>query len=166
MGCKLGKILGKIALGGVGAKMPKGGSVSPILQPVERYLWMCNRRAFLALQSLVERYDCMAGRVCPPIPPPIKGHGRSPGLHACCDRMSELMTTTVESLATQEDLGVFQKLREELAITIAHPLGVNVPNATPDRRPRLEANRHYIVQAIVPVHPSRHPPRLDFLDLY
>ncbi|MBF2098906.1 MAG: carbohydrate porin, partial [Gloeomargaritaceae cyanobacterium C42_A2020_066] len=79
--------------------------------------------AFLALQSLVERYGCIAGY--PTNPPTFKGNRAltryefAAGLNACLDRINELIAAAVEPLATKDDLAKVQKLQEEFAAELA-----------------------------------------------
>lgn len=77
--------------------------------------------AFQALQSLVERYGCIAGY------PDGTYRGQSAmtryefaaGLNACLDRISELIAASTADLATQEDLATLQRLQEEFATELA-----------------------------------------------
>ena len=77
--------------------------------------------AFQALQSLVERYGCIAGY------PDGTYRGQSAmtryefaaGLNACLDRISELLAASTADLATQEDLATLQRLQEEFAAELA-----------------------------------------------
>jgi hypothetical protein len=77
--------------------------------------------AFQALQSLVERYGCIAGY------PDGTYRGQSAmtryefaaGLNACLDRISELIAASTEDLATREDLATLQRLQEEFAAELA-----------------------------------------------
>jgi hypothetical protein len=79
--------------------------------------------AFLALQSLVERYGCIVG--LPTNPPTYQGRRATTrfefaaGLNACLDRINELIAAAVEPLATKEDLLVLQKLQEEFAAELS-----------------------------------------------
>jgi hypothetical protein len=79
--------------------------------------------AFLALQSLVERYGCIVGY--PTNPPTYKGHRAltryefAAGLNACLDRMNELIAAAVEPLVTKEDMKLVQRLQEEFAAELA-----------------------------------------------
>lgn len=73
--------------------------------------------AFQALQSLVERYGCIAGY------PDTTYRGNralsryefAAGLNACMDRINELVTASTENLVVQTDLDVLQKLQVEFA---------------------------------------------------
>lgn len=77
--------------------------------------------AFQALQSLVERYGCIAGY------PDGTYRGQSAmtryefaaGLNACLDRISELIAASTADLATKEDLATLQRLQEEFAAELA-----------------------------------------------
>lgn len=79
--------------------------------------------AFQALQSLVERYGCIAGY--PTNPPTFKGdraltrYEFAAGLNACLDRINELIAAATEPLATKEDLATVQKLQEQFAAELA-----------------------------------------------
>ncbi|AFY48483.1 carbohydrate-selective porin [Nostoc sp. PCC 7524] len=73
--------------------------------------------AFQALQSLVERYGCIAG-----YPNQTYRGNRAltryefaAGLNACLDQINQLITTSTGELATKEDLATLQKLQEEYA---------------------------------------------------
>ncbi len=71
--------------------------------------------AFQALQSLVERYGCIAGY------PNSTYRGNraltryefAAGLNACLDRVNELIATATADLATKQDLATIQRLQEE-----------------------------------------------------
>jgi hypothetical protein len=73
--------------------------------------------AFQALQSLVERYGCIAGY------PNSTFRGNramtryefAAGLNACLNRINELIGTSTADLVTQEDLATLQRLQEEFA---------------------------------------------------
>lgn len=73
--------------------------------------------AFQALQSLVERYGCIAGY------PDTTYRGNralsryefAAGLNACMDRINELVTASTENLVVKTDLDVLQKLQAEFA---------------------------------------------------
>lgn len=77
--------------------------------------------AFQALQSLVERYGCLAGYP----DRTYRGNQRltrnefAAGLSACLDRISELITAGTTNLATQSDLATLQKLQAEFAPELA-----------------------------------------------
>ncbi|MGV0024065.1 iron uptake porin [Phormidesmis priestleyi] len=77
--------------------------------------------AFQALQSLVERYGCIAGY------PDRTYRGNraltryefAAGVNACLDRINELITASTANLVKKEDLAVLQKLQEEFAAELA-----------------------------------------------
>ncbi|TVP57536.1 MAG: hypothetical protein EA343_22550 [Nodularia sp. (in: Bacteria)] len=77
--------------------------------------------AFQALQSLVERYGCIAGY------PNSTYRGNraltryefAAGLNACLDRVNELIATATSDVVTQQDLGTLQRLQEEFSAEIA-----------------------------------------------
>ena len=81
--------------------------------------------AFQALQSLVERYGCIAGY------PDSTYRGNraltryefAAGLNACLDRVNELIATATDSLVTKEDLTTLKRLQEEFAAEIASVRG-------------------------------------------
>ncbi|MCU0550173.1 MAG: iron uptake porin [Leptolyngbya sp. Prado105] len=73
--------------------------------------------AFQALQSLVERYGCIAG-----YPDQTYRGNRAlsrfefaTGLNACLDRVNELIAAATADLVKKEDLATLQKLQEEFA---------------------------------------------------
>lgn len=77
--------------------------------------------AFQALQSLVERYGCIAG-----YPDGTYRGNRAltryefaAGLNACLDRVNELIVTATTDLVTREDLATLQRLQEEFATELA-----------------------------------------------
>lgn len=77
--------------------------------------------AFQALQSLVERYGCIAGY------PDSTFRGNraitryefAAGVNACLDRVNELIAAGTTGLANKEDLATLQKLQEEFAAELA-----------------------------------------------
>lgn len=77
--------------------------------------------AYQALQSLVERYNCIVGY------PDGTFRGQrattrfefAAGLNACLDRISELIAASTADLATREDLATLQRLQEEFAAELA-----------------------------------------------
>ncbi|NEQ39419.1 MAG: iron uptake porin [Okeania sp. SIO3I5] len=77
--------------------------------------------AFQALQSLVERYGCIAGYP----DGTYKGNRAmtrfefAAGLNACLDRITELIAAATSDLVTREDLAVLQRLQEEFAAELA-----------------------------------------------
>ncbi len=77
--------------------------------------------AFVALQSLVERYGCIAG-----YPNGTYRGNRAmtryefaAGLNACLDRVNELIATATANTVTKEDLATLQKLQEEFSAELA-----------------------------------------------
>ncbi len=77
--------------------------------------------AFQALQSLVERYGCIAG-----YPDKTYRGNRATtryefaaGLNACLDRVNELIAASTADLVKREDLATLQKLQEEFAAELA-----------------------------------------------
>lgn len=77
--------------------------------------------AFQALQSLVERYGCIAGY------PNRTYRGNraltryefAAGLNACLDRVNELIATATADVITATDLAQLQRLQEEFAAELA-----------------------------------------------
>lgn len=77
--------------------------------------------AFQALQSLVERYGCIAGY------PDRTFRGNraltrfefAAGLNACLDRVSELIAASTADLVKKEDLATLQRLQQEFATELA-----------------------------------------------
>jgi hypothetical protein len=97
--------------------------------------------AFGALQSLVERYGCIAG-----YPNGTYRGNRlmtryefAAGLNACLDRVSELIATATTNLVTKEDLATLQRLQEEFAAELATLRGR--VDALEARTAELEANQ-------------------------
>jgi Carbohydrate-selective porin, OprB family/S-layer homology domain len=77
--------------------------------------------AFQALQSLVERYGCIAG-----YPDGTYRGNRATtryefaaGLNACLDRVNELIATATADAVRKEDLATLQRLQEEFATELA-----------------------------------------------
>lgn len=77
--------------------------------------------AYQALQSLVERYNCIVG-----YPDGTYKGSRAltryefaAGVNACLDRMSELLAASTADLATKADLATLQRLQEEFAAELA-----------------------------------------------
>ncbi len=77
--------------------------------------------AFTALQSLVERYGCIAGY------PDKTFRGQrslsryefAAGLNACLDKINEIITAGLADKVSKEDLAAVQKLQEEFAAELA-----------------------------------------------
>jgi len=118
-----------------GAAMGQVTSVSQ-LRDVRPTDW-----AFQALQSLVERYGCIAGY------PDGTFRGNramtryefAAGLNACLDRVNELIASATADLVTQEDLAVLQRLQEEFQAELATLRGR--VDALEARTAELEANQ-------------------------
>ncbi|BCL35511.1 iron uptake porin [Nostoc sp. MS1] len=97
--------------------------------------------AFQALQSLVERYGCIAGY------PNRTYRGNramtryefAAGLNACLDRINELIATATGDLVRKEDLATLQKLQEQFAAELATLRGR--VDALEARTTELEANQ-------------------------
>ncbi|WP_414752910.1 iron uptake porin [Anabaena sp. CCY 9910] len=97
--------------------------------------------AFGALQSLVERYGCIAGY------PNLTYRGNramtryefAAGLNACLDRVNELIATATADLVKKEDLATLQKLQEQFAAELATLRGR--VDALEARTAELEANQ-------------------------
>ncbi len=77
--------------------------------------------AFTALQSLVERYGCIAGY------PDRTFRGKqattrfefAAGLNACLDKINEIISAGLADKVSKEDLSTLQKLQEEFAAELA-----------------------------------------------
>ncbi len=77
--------------------------------------------AFTALQSLVERYGCIAGY------PDRTFRGKqstsryefAAGLNACLDKINEIISAGLADKVSKEDLATLQKLQEEFATELA-----------------------------------------------
>ncbi|MEH2242447.1 iron uptake porin [Nostoc sp.] len=97
--------------------------------------------AFQALQSLVERYGCIAGY------PNSTYRGNraltryefAAGLNACLDRVNELIATATGDLVNKQDLATLQKLQEDFSPELATLRGR--VDAVEARNAELEANR-------------------------
>ncbi|BBC23328.1 iron uptake porin [Pseudanabaena sp. ABRG5-3] len=80
-----------------------------------------NDWAFIALQSLVERYQCIAGY------PDRTFRGKqatsryefAAGLNACLDKINEIISAGLADKVSKEDLATLQKLQEEFAAELA-----------------------------------------------
>ncbi|NMG07064.1 iron uptake porin [Brasilonema sp. UFV-L1] len=97
--------------------------------------------AFQALQSLVERYGCIAG-----YPNGTYRGNRAltryefaAGLNACLDRVNELIATATADLVRKEDLTTLQRLQEEFSAELATLRGR--VDALEARTAELEANQ-------------------------
>ena len=97
--------------------------------------------AFQALQSLVERYGCIAGY------PNGTFRGNraltryefAAGLNACLDRVNELIASATANIATKEDLATLQRLQEEFSAELATLRGR--VDAVEARTAQIEANQ-------------------------
>jgi hypothetical protein len=97
--------------------------------------------AFQALQSLVERYGCIAGY------PNSTYRGNraltryefAAGLNACLDRINELIATATGDLVKKEDLATLQKLQENFSGELATLRGR--VDAVEVRSAKVEANQ-------------------------
>jgi hypothetical protein len=97
--------------------------------------------AFEALQSLVERYGCIAGY------PDVTYRGSRPltryefaaGLNACLDRVNELIATATANIVSREDLATLQRLQEEFSAELATLRGR--VDALEARTAEIEANQ-------------------------
>ncbi|MGB3636972.1 MAG: iron uptake porin, partial [Rivularia sp. (in: cyanobacteria)] len=97
--------------------------------------------AFQALQSLVERYGCIAG-----YPNGTYRGNRAltryefaAGLNACLDRVNELIATATADIITREDLATLQRLQEEFSAELATLRGR--VDALEARTAEIEANQ-------------------------
>lgn len=97
--------------------------------------------AFGALQSLVERYGCIAGYSNGTYrgDRPITRYEFAAGLNACLDRVNEFIATATGDLVTRADLTTLQKLQEEFAAELATLRG-RVDNLEA-RAAEIEANQ-------------------------
>ncbi len=97
--------------------------------------------AFQALQSLVERYGCIAGYPDGTFKGnrPLSRYEFAAGLNACLDRINDLIKAATDPLATKEDLRKLQKLQEEFAAELAALRGR--VDALEARTSELEANQ-------------------------
>ncbi|OYE01515.1 iron uptake porin [Nostoc sp. 'Peltigera membranacea cyanobiont' 232] len=97
--------------------------------------------AFQALQSLVERYGCIAG-----YPNQTYRGNRAmtryefaAGLNACLERINELIATATGDLVKKEDLATLQKLQEQFTAELTTLRGR--VDAVEARTAKLEANQ-------------------------
>ncbi|MBO1047574.1 MAG: iron uptake porin [Dolichospermum sp. DEX182a] len=97
--------------------------------------------AFQALQSLVERYGCVAGypngtfrgnRA-------LSRYEFAAGLNSCLDRVNELIATATADMVTKQDLATLQRLQEEYSTELATIRGQ--VDALEARTGELEANQ-------------------------
>ncbi|WP_353929804.1 iron uptake porin [Okeanomitos corallinicola TIOX110] len=97
--------------------------------------------AFQALQSLVERYGCIAG-----YPNGTYRGNRAltryefaAGLNACLDRVNELIATATADMVSKQDLATLQRLQEDFSAELATLRGR--VDAVEARTAELEANQ-------------------------
>jgi hypothetical protein len=103
----------------------KAIATDPIAQNVTSVSQLSDVRptdwAFTALQSLVERYGCIAGY------PDRTFRGKqatsryefAAGLNACLDKINEIISAGLADKVSKEDLATLQKLQEEFAAELA-----------------------------------------------
>jgi hypothetical protein len=97
--------------------------------------------AFQALQSLVERYGCIAGYPNRT----YRGNGAltryefAAGLNACLDRVNELIATATADVVTQQEVLTLQRLQEEFSAELATLRGR--VDSLEARTSQLEANQ-------------------------
>ncbi|MEH1784605.1 iron uptake porin [Nostoc sp.] len=97
--------------------------------------------AFQALQSLVERYGCIAGYPNSTYrgDRALTRYEFAAGLNACLDRVNELIATGTADLVTKEDLAKLQKLQENFSAELATLRGR--VDAVETRTAELEAHQ-------------------------
>ncbi|NUN66149.1 iron uptake porin [Pseudanabaena biceps] len=107
------------------AQMSQAMSNDPVAQNVTSVSQLSDVRptdwAFTALQSLVERYGCIAGY------PDSTFRGKqattryefAAGLNACLDKINEIISAGLADKVGKEDLATLQKLQEEFAAELA-----------------------------------------------
>jgi hypothetical protein len=97
--------------------------------------------AFQALQSLVERYGCIAGQPDGTYrgTRALSRYEFAAGINACLDRINELIAAGLATKVSRDDLATLQRLQEEFAAEITTIRGrVDVLEARTDE---LEANQ-------------------------
>jgi carbohydrate-selective porin OprB len=107
------------------AQMSQSMSSDPVAQSVTSVSQLSDVKptdwAFTALQSLVERYGCIAGY------PDRTFRGKqatsryefAAGLNACLDKINEIISAGLADKVGVEDLATLQKLQEEFAAELA-----------------------------------------------
>jgi hypothetical protein len=77
--------------------------------------------AFTALQSLVERYGCIAGYPDSTFrgAKALARYEFAAGLNACLDKINEIISAGLADKVSKEDLATLQKLQEEFAAELA-----------------------------------------------
>jgi hypothetical protein len=97
--------------------------------------------AFLALQLLVERYNCIAGYANNTFRGnrAVTRYEFAAGLNACLDRINELTASATANLVTKEDLTTLQRLQQEFVPELATLRGR--VDALEAQTAQLEANQ-------------------------
>ena len=107
------------------SQVSQAKSSDPVAQNVTSVSQLSDVRptdwAFTALQSLVERYGCIAGY------PDSTFRGRqatsrfefAAGLNACLDKINEIISAGLADKVSTEDLATLQRLQEEFAAELA-----------------------------------------------
>ncbi len=107
------------------SQMSQAMSSDPVAQNVTSVSQLSDVKptdwAFTALQSLVERYGCIAGY------PDRTFRGKqatsryefAAGLNACLDKINEIISAGLADKVSKEDLATLQKLQEEFAAELA-----------------------------------------------
>jgi hypothetical protein len=107
------------------SQMSQAMSNDPIAQNVTSVSQLSDVKptdwAFTALQSLVERYGCIAGY------PDSTYRGKqattryefAAGLNACMDKINEIISAGLSDKVSKEDLATLQKLQEEFSAELA-----------------------------------------------
>lgn len=77
--------------------------------------------AFQALQSLIERYGCLAGYPDQTFPghQALSPYEFAAGLNACLNQIEQLIASNAQNSVTQEDLATLARLQEEFATELA-----------------------------------------------
>jgi hypothetical protein len=77
--------------------------------------------AFTSLQSLVERYGCIAGYPDSTFRggKPLSRYEFAAGLNACLDKINEIISAGLADKVSKEDLATLKKLQEEFAAELA-----------------------------------------------
>ncbi|MBS9390020.1 MAG: iron uptake porin [Dolichospermum sp. WA123] len=97
--------------------------------------------AFQALQSLVERYGCVAGYPSGTFRGnrALSRYEFAAGLNSCLDRVNELIATATADMVSKQDLATLQRLQEEYSTELATIRGQ--VDALEARTGELEANQ-------------------------
>ncbi|MBD2436061.1 carbohydrate porin [Nostoc sp. FACHB-110] len=97
--------------------------------------------AFAALQSLVERYNCIAGYPNNQFrgDRAVSRYEFAAGMNACLDRINEIIASSTAELVTREDLATIQRLQTEYGSELATLRG-RVDNLEA-RNAELQANQ-------------------------